>query len=165
MSNITHYLNKNRAGSGTFDWGTALQPGRLRVPFPMVSLKIFIDIIFPAALWLWGPLSLRSWVSLDFKGGRRIRLTTLPPSCTDCLEIFGASTSWTPKGLSRDNFTFSFYLEADTERVEYNYQRLIKLPFFTELTFGNVLQSHNVRSWVSVFMWTNKQTNKQNMNY
>jgi hypothetical protein len=27
------------------------------------------------------------------KGGRWVGLTTLPPSCTDCLEILGASNS------------------------------------------------------------------------
>jgi hypothetical protein len=35
------------------------------------------------------------------KGGRYIELTTMTPSCADCLEILGASTSWSPKGLSR----------------------------------------------------------------
>jgi len=35
------------------------------------------------------------------KGGRCLGLTTLSPSCTDCLEILKASTSWGPKGLSR----------------------------------------------------------------
>jgi hypothetical protein len=30
-----------------------------------------------------------------------IELTTLPPSYADSLEILGASTSWSPKGLSR----------------------------------------------------------------
>ena len=35
------------------------------------------------------------------KDGQRVRLTTLPPSYADCLEILGASTSWNPNGLSR----------------------------------------------------------------
>jgi hypothetical protein len=39
-------------------WGTALQTGRSRVRFPMVSLDFFIDIILLAALWPWGRLSL-----------------------------------------------------------------------------------------------------------
>jgi len=43
----------------TEGWGTALQAGRSRVRFPMVSLKIFIDIILPAALWPLG------WPSLQ----------------------------------------------------------------------------------------------------
>ena len=34
--------------------GIALQDGRSRVRFPMVSLKFFIGIILPAALWPWG---------------------------------------------------------------------------------------------------------------
>jgi hypothetical protein len=34
------------------------------------------------------------------KGSRCVGLTTLPLSCSDCVEILGASTSWNPKGLS-----------------------------------------------------------------
>jgi len=78
--------------SGAFSWGTAPQAGRSRVWFPMVSLDFFIDIILPAALWPWGRLSLKQkWVPGMFpgsKGGRYAGLTTLPPSCADCLEIW-----------------------------------------------------------------------------
>ena len=53
---------KKRRGSPV-GWGTALQAGRSRVRFLMVSLEFFIDIILPAALWPWGWLSLQQkWV-------------------------------------------------------------------------------------------------------
>jgi hypothetical protein len=73
-------------------WGTAIQTGRSRDRFPMVSLDFFIDIILPAALWPWGRLSLLtemctrniSWG----KVGRCVGLTTLPPSCASYLKIW-----------------------------------------------------------------------------
>ena len=34
------------ARGGAVGWGTALQAGRSRIRFPMVSLEFFIDIIF-----------------------------------------------------------------------------------------------------------------------
>jgi len=40
-----------RARGGAAGWGTALQAGRSRVRFPMVSLEFFINIILLAALW------------------------------------------------------------------------------------------------------------------
>ena len=33
--------------------GTALQTGRARVQFAMVSLEFFVDIVLPAVLWPW----------------------------------------------------------------------------------------------------------------
>jgi hypothetical protein len=33
--------------------------------------------------------------------GQCVGLTTLSPSCADCLKILGISTHWSPKGLSR----------------------------------------------------------------
>ena len=51
----------------------------------MVSLEFFSDIILPVAPCPWGRLSLQQkWVPSVFpgsKGGRCVRLTTLPPSC------------------------------------------------------------------------------------
>ena len=40
-----------RCRGGAVGSGTALQAGRSRVRFPIVSLEFFIDIILPAALW------------------------------------------------------------------------------------------------------------------
>ena len=39
-------------------------------------------------------------ISWGVKGGWCVGLTTLSHSCTNCLELLGASTSWSPKGLS-----------------------------------------------------------------
>jgi len=59
LSNYYHTVHeKLGARGGAVGWGTALQAGRSRVRFPMVSLELFIDIILPAALWPWGTLSL-----------------------------------------------------------------------------------------------------------
>ena len=50
--------NLNEPRGGAFGWGNALQVGRSRVRFPMVSLQFFIDIILPIALWSCSRLSL-----------------------------------------------------------------------------------------------------------
>ena len=39
--------------------------------------------------------------SLGGKNGRCVGLTTLPPSCADCLNVLGHSNSWSLRGLSR----------------------------------------------------------------
>jgi len=79
----------------------------------MVSVEFSIDINFPAALWFWGWLSLlQKWVPGIFpvgKGGRCLGLTTLPPSCADCLEIWEPQPSEALKacpGLQWNCFTF-----------------------------------------------------------
>jgi len=71
----------------------------------MGSLRFFIDLIHPATL---GPGINSSSNRNEYpgyilrgKGGWCIRLTTLAPSCANYQEILGASTSWSPKVLSR----------------------------------------------------------------
>ena len=58
--NISHLTQDilGHAVCGAVGCGTALQAGRSRVRFPMVSLKFFGDIILPAALCPRGRLSL-----------------------------------------------------------------------------------------------------------
>jgi hypothetical protein len=69
-----------------------LQPWKSWFRFPMVSLEFFNNIILSAALCLWGRLSLwPKWVPGMFPGGKGgwcVGLTTLLPSCADCLEIW-----------------------------------------------------------------------------
>ena len=57
MLNIYMYI-KTGARAGAVRWGPALQAGRYRVRFPIVSLEFFIYIILSAAPSLWGRLSL-----------------------------------------------------------------------------------------------------------
>jgi len=45
--------NEGHAAGGAVGGGTALQAERSRVQFPMVSLKFFMAIILPAAVWPW----------------------------------------------------------------------------------------------------------------
>jgi len=80
-------LKYDRAPGGAVGLGTALQPGRSQVRFPMVSLEFFIDIILLGSTQPLTEMCTRD-VFLGGKGGRCVGLTTLPPSCADCLEIW-----------------------------------------------------------------------------
>jgi hypothetical protein len=81
-----------QAHGGAVFRGTALQAGKSWVPFPMVSLEFFIDKILLATMWPGVDPSCNKNEYKEYfvggKGGQCIGLTTLPPSCTDCLEIY-----------------------------------------------------------------------------
>ena len=90
---------------GAVDWGVELQGRRSRVRFPIGSLGFFTDLILPAT---FGPDVDSTSNRHEYqgylprgKGGRCLRMTTLPPSRADCTKILGTSTLWRAKGLSR----------------------------------------------------------------
>jgi hypothetical protein len=85
-------------------WGTTLLGESSRFRFPVRSLQYFLDFIYPARIWPGDQSATNSNECqvhvLGNKGGRCVWLTTLVPSCADCLEIVG-SNSWSPQGLSK----------------------------------------------------------------
>ena len=82
--NFDSYTSVGPRG-GAVGWGTALQAGRSRVRSPMVSLEFRLqyDNGFDSAC---NRNEYQEYL-LGVKGGRCIRLATLPLSCADCLEI------------------------------------------------------------------------------
>jgi len=69
----------------------------------MVSLEFFIDIILPTALWPWDYSASNKNEYQEYflggKGGRCIWLTTFPPSCANCLEIWEPQPPGTLRAL------------------------------------------------------------------
>jgi hypothetical protein len=67
----SRHMNVVRPGDTRWrsGWGTALQTGRSRDRFPIVSLEFFIYIILPAALWPWDWQPCHLYMSIVLKSG------------------------------------------------------------------------------------------------
>jgi len=73
----------------------------------MVPVEFVIDIICTMTLGLTQPpteISTRN-IYVGVKGGRCVGLTTLPPSCGDCLEIWEPQNSGTLRPVQACNGT------------------------------------------------------------
>jgi hypothetical protein len=104
-------------------WDTAPQVRKSRIRFLMASLQYFTDLILQATIWPWGRINLYrmstrniSWVGT---GSWCKRLTILPPSCADCLEIWEPpGTIRACPGLYRGCFTFTGWLKSPCAPVQ-----------------------------------------------
>jgi len=81
-------------------------------------------------------------MSWGVKGGQCIRLTTLAPSCADYLKILRASTSWSPKDLSRpvieDLYVYLYLFFISTGRPQFKW--IWKLsPVFVILIYTHIV--------------------------
>ena len=107
-------------------WGTALQSGRSQVVTGISGHTMTLGSTQPAT-----EMSTRN-ISCGDKGSRCIVLTTLPPSCADCLEIWEPQPPGTLRnclGLYRDCFTFLWHSTRLKDRrwnvLECIFQRLL----------------------------------------
>jgi len=104
-------------------WWSWLRPctTRLWVQFLLVSFEFFIHVILLDALWPGvDSASNRNGYQKYFlggKGGWCVGLTTLPPLCAECHEIWQPQPAGTLRacpGLSRDCFTYFFNTKVNT---------------------------------------------------
>jgi hypothetical protein len=112
------------------------------------SLEFFIDIIFPGrtvALRSTQPLTGMSTRNIPWggEGGRYVGLTTLPPSCADCLEI------WDPQppgnlracpGLYRNCFACRISV-FDTAFTTTTVQYILLVLYCTVAVFFHILEA------------------------
>ena len=97
VNEIIHYfLNKGHAVT-QFVEGTALQVGRSRARFPMVSLTQSFQPHYGPGVDSASNRNEYQEYFLGGKGGRCVGLTTLPPSGDDCLKIWESQPPGTHK--------------------------------------------------------------------
>ena len=80
-----------------------------------------------------------------FPGGKVgwcFRLTTLSPSCADCHEIGGVSTSWNPQGLSGNCFSYLVHSYICTKKTILQEIRNRSITEWNQLPEGVIGTSH-----------------------
>ena len=96
-----------------------VQGGRLQIRFPL-GVTGFFSLIYPSGRTVARADSAsnrngyRGYVLGD-KGGRCVRLTTLLPSCADCLKFWDLQPAGALRacpGLYRDTFTFTYQRDS-----------------------------------------------------
>ena len=96
-------------GGGAFGWGTALQAGKVAGSIPDEVNGLFYRLNLPGRTMALGVESASNISEyhgdlLAGKDGRCVKLTTLPRSCADCLNIPEAPTSRGHMALYRDSY-------------------------------------------------------------
>jgi len=127
----------------------------------MLSLEFSINIILPAALMSTQSLTEMSTKNISWGGkdGRCVGLTTLPPSCAACLEIWKYPPPGTLRGLYRPVMGLLYlYLNIKpvprSEHIPSLLQYLVSTtkvaPCGTNTKHVNTLRRHNVEFVVTV---------------
>ena len=112
LETVDIYDCARSVGGGRGGWGYAVEllvealrykPEGRRLDSLWGSSRFFINLILSVTIWPWAR-NRNEYQKYLLRGkyGRCVGLTTLPPSCSDYLKILGISTSWSPRGLSRD---------------------------------------------------------------
>ena len=108
---------------------THLPVGRWRFRFPMASLEMFTVIILTVAICLWGRPASNTKESQEYflrgKGGRFLGLTTLPPSCEDCLEIWEPQIPGSVREYPRIALPVPIFLSTSRCPLHISYQLIV----------------------------------------
>jgi hypothetical protein len=141
---VTRILFLSTARDSVVDWDTMLQAGRSRVRAPMrYFLNLYNLSSRTIGLWSTQPLTELSARKLPGgeEGGRRVRLTNLPPSVSRLSrENVGPSTSHNPMGLHGLLHGYLYF----TSVVNTSFQTRVDLWNRSQTFTFTSLHTHNV---------------------